>query len=487
MGNLANRLHCGEEDHVPDGGGVGKEHHQPVDADADAAGGGHAVLHGRHEILVDLHGLVVAFGPLLGLLDEAAALVDGVVELRVGVGVLVAADKEFEPVHDVPAARLQLGQRRILDGVVDDEGGLQELLLHEGVETLRQDLATGGGLVRQLQTQLRGDGPGFLIGGAAIDILAGVLLHRVVHGKAAEGRRQVHGLALVADLRGAVDQLTAAGEDLFAQVHHAPQIRICLIYLDGGEFRVVGGVHALVAEQAADLVHPLKAAHDAHLEVQLRGDAHVHVDIQRVVVGHEGPGGGAGSHGVEHRGLHLHEPFAIQIAPDLGDDGAALAEGLSDFVVHEQVHVPLPIAELRVLEPVELLRQGPEGLREQGQLPGVDGDLARLGPEHEPLYAHDVADVPALEGGVGFLAHVVPLHVDLDVALAVQNVGEAGFAHDALTHHPAGDAHFLVFVGVEIRLDVGAVSILVVADDGKGVLALRHQGGKLVTTDLKQL
>ena len=136
---------------------------------------------------------------------------------------------------------------------------------------------------------------------------------------------------------------------------------------------------------------------------------------------------------------------------------------------------------------MELLGQGPEGLREQRQLLGVDGHLARLGLEHEAFHAHDVADIPGLEGGVGFLAHVVPFHVDLDVALAVQDMGEAGLAHDAFGHHAAGDAHLFVLVSVEVRLDVGAVGILVVANDGEGVLALRHQGGELVTTDLKQL
>lgn len=35
-----NGLHCGEEQNVPDGGGIGQEHDDPVDAETDAAGGG---------------------------------------------------------------------------------------------------------------------------------------------------------------------------------------------------------------------------------------------------------------------------------------------------------------------------------------------------------------------------------------------------------------------------------------------------------------
>ncbi|MEY4121652.1 MAG: hypothetical protein RLZZ457_490, partial [Pseudomonadota bacterium] len=35
---------CGEEDDVADAGAVGQQHHQAVNANAAAAGGGHAVF-----------------------------------------------------------------------------------------------------------------------------------------------------------------------------------------------------------------------------------------------------------------------------------------------------------------------------------------------------------------------------------------------------------------------------------------------------------
>ncbi len=38
--------HLGEQHHVADGALAGEQHHQPVYADAEAAGGGHSVLHG---------------------------------------------------------------------------------------------------------------------------------------------------------------------------------------------------------------------------------------------------------------------------------------------------------------------------------------------------------------------------------------------------------------------------------------------------------
>src|SRR5256885_11073054 len=54
-----------EQDHVADAGAVGQQHHQAVDADAAAACGGHAVLEGTNEVVVEVHGFVVA--TVLGL------------------------------------------------------------------------------------------------------------------------------------------------------------------------------------------------------------------------------------------------------------------------------------------------------------------------------------------------------------------------------------------------------------------------------------
>ena len=74
--------------------------------------------------------------------------------------------------------------------------------------------------------------------------------------------------------------------------HHAVEIGKGLIQLDAGELGVVLGVHALVAEDAANLVHAVHAAHDQALEVQLSLNAQHHVHVQAVVVGVEGTGGG---------------------------------------------------------------------------------------------------------------------------------------------------------------------------------------------------
>jgi hypothetical protein len=88
---LFHRLHGRKEDDVPDARRVGKQHNQPVDTDADAARRWHAVFERGAEVLVDHHGLVVALGALLRLLDEPPALVNGIVEFGERVGELVPA------------------------------------------------------------------------------------------------------------------------------------------------------------------------------------------------------------------------------------------------------------------------------------------------------------------------------------------------------------------------------------------------------------
>ena len=50
-----------KQDHIPDIRRIRNQHHQPVDADAAAAGGGHAVFERAHEIVVEEHGFIVDY------------------------------------------------------------------------------------------------------------------------------------------------------------------------------------------------------------------------------------------------------------------------------------------------------------------------------------------------------------------------------------------------------------------------------------------
>ena len=71
---LVQRLHGREQDDVADGIRAAEHHAAPVDAEAQAAGGGHAVLQRHDEVLVHHVGLLVAVGALFRLCLEALVL-----------------------------------------------------------------------------------------------------------------------------------------------------------------------------------------------------------------------------------------------------------------------------------------------------------------------------------------------------------------------------------------------------------------------------
>ena len=60
--------------------------------------------------MVDDHRLVVALVSQLHLLDETLLLVDGVVELRVGVGQLLTVHHQLETLGETGLAAVHLGE-----------------------------------------------------------------------------------------------------------------------------------------------------------------------------------------------------------------------------------------------------------------------------------------------------------------------------------------------------------------------------------------
>ena len=368
-----------------------------------------------------------------------------------------------------------------------DEGGLDEHPLDLLVEALIQGVAPGGLHAVHVDAHGLGGGHGLRIVGDGHEVHAQVFLDRLGHGHPTPAGCQVDLLPLPGDLIGAQDLLGGGGEEVLKQIHHVVEVGVGLIQLHGGELRVVLGVHALVAEDAADLIHPLQAADDEPLQMQLGGDAHVHVDVQRVVVGDEGAGGGTAGDGVQHGGLHLHVAPAIQEGPQVAHELAADLKVLADLRVHDEVHIAPAIAQLLVLQAVELLRQGVQGLGQQGHVLAAHAHLAPLGAEDLALHADDVADVILLKGIVLGLVHLVLPGVELDAAGLVLHVAEAHLAHAALGHQAAGDGHGLAFHLVKVLFD-----LLGVVGDGEfglleGVFAFLLKGGQLIPTDLEDL
>ena len=92
------RFHRREEENVADGRAVGEEHDETVDADADAARWGKAILKSNDIILVhDVRFGVPRFA-LLHLIDKALPLIEGIVELGKAIRQLAAVDEELEAI-----------------------------------------------------------------------------------------------------------------------------------------------------------------------------------------------------------------------------------------------------------------------------------------------------------------------------------------------------------------------------------------------------
>ena len=380
--SLVQWLHGGEQNDIPNGIAAGQKHGAAVYAYAETAGGGHAVLEGVYEVGVHHAGLVVALRAQLDLLFEAGLLVDGVVELGEGVAHLTAADEKLEALGEARVLRTALGERRDINGVHGDKGGLYHELLDLLVVALVERMAPGGFLAVHVNADglCGGHGIGIVVDGH--EVHAQVLLDSLGHGHSRPAGSEGYVLALPLDVIGAEYLHCSTGEQILKEVHHVVEVGVGLIELNGGELRVVAGVHALVAEDATYLIDALNAADDEALEVQLGRDAHVHVYIQRVVVRYEGTGRGAAGDGVEHRGLDLHEAATLKETADVAHKLRAYLKVAAALVAHDEVDIPLAVLELHIGHAVELLGQRTQALGEQCHAFNVDGDLAGLGFEH---------------------------------------------------------------------------------------------------------
>ena len=244
------------------------------------------------------------------------------------------------------------------------------------------------------------------------------------------------------------------------------------------------GVHALVAENAADLVHPIHAADDQPLQGQLRGDAHVHVNVQGVVVGDKGTGGSAAGDGVQHGGLHFDVAHVVQVVAQVLDELGADDKIPLDLGVHHQVNVALTETGFLVGQAVELVGQGQQRLAQQGDGLGADGNFLGLRLEDLALHADDVADVVLFEAVVFFLAQLVDFDENLDTAGAILQVAEHDLTLTALAHQTSRDFDGLALKAFIVCLDGGGIGIEIIFGLEEGIAPLGLERRQLFPPDL---
>ena len=225
------------------------------------------------------------------------------------------------------------------------------------------------------------------------------------------------------------------------EVHQALVVRIRLVELQHREFRIVLRGKTLVAEIAVDLVDALHAAHHQPLQVQLRGDAQVEIDIQRIVVRHEGPRRRAAVQRLHHRRFHLDESARFQLPPQRSDQARARHEHLAHRGIGDQVQIALAVTRLHILQAVPLLRHGKQRLREELEPLHVNAQLARARAEEIALHADDIADIHQLEEVEIALGYRVLLHINLQAFAVLLQMREPGFTHVPQRHEASGRAH----------------------------------------------
>ena len=160
------------------------------------------------------------------------------------------------------------------------------------------------------------------------------------------------------------------------KIHQAPIVRVSLIELEHRELRIVMSGDALVAEVAIDLVDALKPADHQPLQIQLRRDAEIEIDVQRIVMRHERPRRRAAVERLHHRSLHFQEAACFQLPPERGDHFAARHEHLAHLRIGDQVQIALAVTGLHIFQAVPLFGHGQQGLRQEVELLHVYAEFA---------------------------------------------------------------------------------------------------------------
>ena len=135
--------------------------------------------------------------------------------------------------------------------------------------------------------------------------------------------------ALIADPARGEQRIGQPMQQPLDQLHELVVVGVGPVQLEHRELGVVLGRQPFVAEIAVDLVDALEAADDQPLQIELRRDAQVHVQIERVVVRHERPRRRAARNRLHHRRLDFHEIERIEIVAQVAQDARAGAKHLA--------------------------------------------------------------------------------------------------------------------------------------------------------------
>ncbi len=195
---------------------------------------------------------------LPGLLRQTLALLQRIIQFRIGRGHFLAGDHQLEHIGQRRIIGARLGQRdqhrrQPLDKRRLHEGLLDQLLVH----LMRDHHQVPGGI--KGEAGRLGPGPGLLKRQGEPVVPHPAPDQLMIRGLT-PGRCQVHGAGFGTELEPAKHSLRHMRDHPLDQKLHALDIAIGLVDLQHGELGVVRPVEALVAEIAVQLEHLVKAA-----------------------------------------------------------------------------------------------------------------------------------------------------------------------------------------------------------------------------------
>ena len=94
-------------------------------------------------------------------------------------------------------------------------------------------------------------------------------------------------------------------------------------------------VHTLVAEVLSDLIDALESAYDESLQIELGGDTHVHILVERIEVGNEWTGRSTACDALEGWSLYLCITSVVEYAAQSAEHGSTLQEGFLYAIIND--------------------------------------------------------------------------------------------------------------------------------------------------------
>ena len=345
-----------------------------------------------------LHGFVISFVGEFQLFLKPFELIDRVIQLGVGIGQFLAIHHQFEAFRQFWIFPVTFAQRGHFVGIVGDKGWLNVIALAGCTENFIDQLAFAHGRVF-LHVELVADFTE-LVFVHALDVDAGIFLDGIDHRNATERGLEADGLAVYLQFGCAVDFHGDALKHLFSEVHHPVVILIGYVYFHGGEFRIVGPVHAFVTEIFGKFVNAFESPYDQAFQIQFISDAEVQRNVQGIVVCDERTGGGTSRNGLENGRFHFHVTAFVEEIAHGRKYLCPFAEDVLYLSVYHEVDVPLTVPEFWVGKRIKHSavfffndRQRTQGFCQHGQAFGVDGNFTHLSPEHIAFDTDKVSDV----------------------------------------------------------------------------------------------